>query len=309
MRKALVLALVTLTLAVGLGSTPANASVVRRFYAGTTSAGGEIMFTTLSGDGRTRLREVNLDADLVCADGTTLSFSGGFGFDGPVLNAGTFDFDLRSFADAIIASGRLGSRAGSRTIRQLTAALDADEQPQVCDTGDLTWTVERTDRPTFPSGADTVQTIRAGGITRTLALSRPGERDAPSDRVAAVRSYDGRISSDGRLSVTTVRRGRETDLAEFGIGWALACDDGSTVGLGLFILFAPGETLEPGRLDLDEIDQTEALHVHGRLGPHAGDGAASMIMPALTTDLQAQGCRSGERTWRAWRTDAGAIRL
>jgi hypothetical protein len=47
--------------------------------------------------------------------------------------------------------------------------------------------------------------------------------------------------------------------------------------------------------------------VNGRLGPHAGDGTTSGVVPALTADLDAQACRSGELTWRAWRIDPGAL--
>jgi hypothetical protein len=94
-------------------------------------------------------------------------------------------------------------------------------------------------------------------------------------------------------------------LHELGFGWDLACEDASTISMGFFILFA-GEPLEPGRVDYDAVAPEIALHVNGRLGPHLGSGTTSIVIPALTADLAAQACRSGDVTWRAWRIDEGA---
>ena len=63
-----------------------------------------------------------------------------------------------------------------------------------------------------------------------------------------------------------------------------------------------------GRFDLDWVTGGpggEALHVHGQLGAHLGSGTVTLKWPALTDDLQAQLCVSGEQTWELWRTDAG----
>jgi hypothetical protein len=108
------------------------------------------------------------------------------------------------------------------------------------------------------------------------------------------------------MSIATGKRDGTVQLFDLGIGWELTCEDASSITLGFFILFA-GEPLEPGRLDYDVSAPELALHVNGRLGPHAGEGTTSGVVPALTADLEAQACRSGDLTWRAWRTDPGAL--
>lgn len=93
-------------------------------------------------------------------------------------------------------------------------------------------------------------------------------------------------------------------LNELGLGWDLACDDGTSIGLGFLIFFA-GDPLEPGRLDHDIAAPMLALHIHGTLDAHLGEGTQSTIVPALTAGLDAIGCRTGELTWRVWRIDQG----
>lgn len=66
-----------------------------------------------------------------------------------------------------------------------------------------------------------------------------------------------------------------------------------------------------GRLDLDLIPHIGllgaiALHVHCELDAHAGSGRFSMVTASLDEDRNLQLCRSGDQTWRLWRTDAGA---
>jgi hypothetical protein len=107
------------------------------------------------------------------------------------------------------------------------------------------------------------------------------------------------------MFAVTSRRDGGIVLHELGVGWELACEDGSSVALGLFIFFA-GEPLDPGRIDYDVTAPEIAFHVNGALGPHAGEGTTTGILPALTPDFGAQGCRSGDLTWAMWRTDAGA---
>jgi hypothetical protein len=110
------------------------------------------------------------------------------------------------------------------------------------------------------------------------------------------------------MFVATSRGPEGIVMHELDIGWVLTCEDGGSLGLGFFILFA-GEPLEPGRLDHDVSAPELAFHVNGELGPHAGSGTTTGAVPALTSDLEAQACRSGHLTWRAWRVDAGARRV
>ena len=115
------------------------------------------------------------------------------------------------------------------------------------------------------------------------------------------------MSSRDPLFIITAKHPGRVALVELGFGWNLACDDGTSVGLGFFILFGD-QPLDPERLDFDIPGGGGgfALHIHGRLGTHEGSGTTSTTMAALTDDLQAQACRTEDLTWRAWRTDPGA---
>ncbi len=309
MRRKLVFALVGTTLAVSL-TLPAPASAAPstlRIYEGTTSAGGTIVLFSTFRNGVTRFRAVGLEDAATCEDGTSVPF--GHGFDlvprGIRLEQGQLEVEHVGFSDAFFLAGTLGTRMGSGTITHLFAGLDAAEEPQLCTTGELTWTVERA---TLDQGtAQAVVAKIVHGVTETSWLAGSG---IPSRALAAplrerLRTYEGRTSARQPLFIITARRPEGVVLIELGFTWDLACEDGGAVGLGVFILFA-GEPLEPGRVDYDASAPEIALHVNGQLDPHSGSGTTSAVMPALTADLQAQACRTSDLTWEAWRTDAGA---
>ena len=147
MRRKLVFALVGTTLAVSL-TLPAPASAAPstlRIYEGTTSAGGTIVLFSTFRNGVTRFRAVGLEDAATCEDGTSVPF--GHGFDlvprGIRLEQGQLEVEHVGFSDAFFLAGTLGTRMGSGTITHLFAGLDAAEEPQLCTTGELTWTVER----------------------------------------------------------------------------------------------------------------------------------------------------------------------
>jgi hypothetical protein len=281
---------------------------VLRTYEGTTSAGDAIQLFVTARHGVARFRSVGLEGTATCEDGTTLPISHGFdlGTSGIPIVEGALDVENVGFADAFFLAGTLGTRTGSGTITHLFAALDAAEEPQICTTGELTWTATRV-FGVADAAAGPVLAVDLGRVVETAGLASGGSA-GDANRVAAVerlRSYEGRTSARFPMFAVTSRRSGGVVLHELGVGWELGCDDGSSVALGLFIFFA-GEPLDPGRLDYDVTAPEIAFHVNGRLGPHAGDGTTTGILPALTADLRAQGCRSGDLTWTMWRTDAGA---
>jgi hypothetical protein len=306
-RKRIALGLVATTVAAWLLPPPALAADrVLRAYEGTTSSGGTMTLFTSKRDGVVRFRGVGLEDAATCADGTTTTFGHGFDLSpgGPLVVDGALEVEHTGFSDAFFVSGTIGSRGGTGTLTHLFAALDGAEEPQVCTTGEVTWTVERV--PVLGLAAPgTVVTENADGITETTRLDPSPARD---DRAAArlrLRSYEGRTSARQPLFFVTTRGTAGVELLELGVAWELTCDDGTAFGIGFFILFA-GEPLQPGRVDYDVTDPELAFHVNGTLGPHAGAGTTSSVLPALTADLQAQACRSGDLTWRAWRIDPGA---
>jgi hypothetical protein len=308
-RKRIALGLLATTVAAWLVPSPALAAGrVLRAYEGTTSSGGTITLFATNRDGVIRFQGVGLEGAATCEDGTSIAF--GHGFDlfprGPLVVEGALDVEHIGFADAFFVNGTLGSHGGTGTLTHLFAALDAAEEPQVCTTGELTWTVERTPVPGVGAAGPVITKVAA----RTTETARLGGAGVPAraDRAAArlrLRSYEGRTSARQPLFFVTTRRPAGVQLLEMGVAWELTCDDGTAFGLGCFILFA-GEPLQPGRVDYDVADPELAFHVNGSLGPHGGAGTTSSVLPALTADLQAQACRSGDLTWRAWRIDAGA---
>jgi hypothetical protein len=291
---------------------PARASAAPstlRIYEGTTSAGGTIVLFSTVRDGVTRFQAVGLEDAATCEDGTTVPFGHGFDLSprGIRFEQGQLDVEHVGFSDAFFVDGTLGTRMGSGTITHLFAALDAAEEPQLCTTGELTWTVRRATLVREEGTAREVVTKVVDGVHET---SWPAGSGVPLRALAAplrerLRSYEGRTSDRLPLFIITARRPEGVVLIELGFAWDLACEDGGAVSLGFFILFA-GEPLDLGRLDYDSGGPEIALHVNGHLGPHSGSGTTSAVMPALTSDLQAQACRTSDLTWHAWRIDAGA---
>lgn len=55
-------------------------------------------------------------------------------------------------------------------------------------------------------------------------------------------------------------------------------------------------------IDLDMVDISSALHLHGVIQAIHGEGTLVFTVPALTADEQAQLCTSGEQPWTVDRT-------
>ena len=317
LRRSGALGVLVMVIGAMLGPAPALAAdpPVLRSYEGTTSAGDAIRISTTARDGVVRFVAVGIEGSASCDGGTTVAFAHGLdlGPRGVVLTGGRLDLKGVFFSEATFLEGTLDSRVGAGTVTHLFAALDTAEEPMLCSTGELTWTVDRImDRTAartlerLVARADTLVIERSNGVREISRLGPVVDRDAIAVR-ERLRSYEGRTAAHQPLFVVTSKRSEGVVLLELGVAWELACDDGSAIGLGFFILFA-GEPLDPGRVDYHVTAPELALHVGGRLGLHSGSGNTSSVVPALTTDLQAQACRSGELGWRAWRTDQGAFR-
>jgi hypothetical protein len=320
-RRTATLVLAAATLATSLAPPTAAVAAARkvlRVYEGTTSDGGSILLLTSVRDGVVRFQGLGLATDATCEDGSSVPVENGLDFSprGLAMDAPVLDIDRTFFSDAFAVSGSLGTRRGTGTVRYVVATLDASEEAQTCTTGELTWTAARvtTVGPTPANDHGTVLVQDLGSVARTVALepagdlasllSRSAGATTRSGRAPRLRSYEGRMSSGDPFFVVTERRPEGVVMHELGLAWELACDDGTSFGLGFFIFFA-GEPLEPGRLDHDIAAPMLGLHIHGTLDAHLGEGTQSTVVPALTADLDAMGCRTGDLTWRAWRTDEG----
>jgi len=300
-----------------------------RYYRGTTSQGDPIYVTTYVRDTTTRLYSVDFGSvTLNCEDGSQLQWGVGVGWvPGFALPPERLDLDWMWLFEAIHIHGRLGVHGGSGTFSDAIPVLTADEQAQLCTTGELTWQLHRTaagqsslpaadvqtlttsgpqgtTRTIVTSGADgttrTIVTSGAEGTTRTVVTS--GVKTAAG--TSHLRNYRGRTSQADPMYVTTVKWDSMIVLRELYAGWTLGCEDGTELGPGAS--YWGGWTLSPARLDFDRVWSGEAMHIHGRLGTHVGSGTASDAIPTLAADEQAQLCTTGDLTWRAWRTDARA---
>lgn len=174
------------------------------------------------------------------------------------------------------------------------AGLDTADEPQLCTTGDLSWTMSRSAIATgvrpVDAGAVLVRVVPGG--TWSAAIVHDGPATIATSRAPRLRNYDGEMSGDP-MFVVTERRPAGVVLNELGLARELDCDDGSSIGLGLFIFFA-GEPLEPGPPGSRHLGSDARLHLHGTLDGHLGGGTTCTIVPALTVDIDAQGRRTGD---------------
>ena len=126
-------------------AVPAHAAPRFRVYRGDTSQEGQrIAFRVAKTDAGRFVRVIDLGVTFACEDGTTQEWGIGWFLGGnyvPITD-GAFSFESVDSSLAIHLEGRLGPLRGEGTLSLATAALTADEQAQLCTTGDLTWEVE-----------------------------------------------------------------------------------------------------------------------------------------------------------------------
>jgi hypothetical protein len=143
MRSALGVGVLTCFLSLAV-TAPAIAAPRLRLYRGQTSQGERITFTAAKTDTGRYVSDMDSGVTLTCDDGST----DGFGFviafgraSAPIMDK-AFSFDEIFGNVAYHLAGNLGWLGGEGTMTVVEANLAEDEQPQLCTTGDLTWTVE-----------------------------------------------------------------------------------------------------------------------------------------------------------------------
>lgn len=148
-------------------------------------------------------------------------------------------------------------------------------------------------------------------MKRTIALVAMTALLAPmlgaSARAGALRPrvYEGMVGD----AATTIelrllkRDDRPLALASVVFGAHVTCDDGAVqdwlVGFGWF---GGGPTLPSHTIDLDMVDTSMAIHLHGVIKAVRGEGTIEYTVPGLTVDEQAQLCTTGEHPWSVERT-------
>jgi hypothetical protein len=324
MRKLLSTAIVALV--VFAGFTPATAATAGgtsrvRHYEGPTSEGGRLRMSVVVKDGVARLSLLLIQAPYRCEDGTDGTIDDGVGWfpKGPLISDAHVELSENWHSVAFTVTGRLGSHRGSGTMTFLMPGFTADGLgAQVCSTGELTWSVERTTggdlafrSPVTVEGGNALATGHGETRSDEVVLARAG--------AGPIRQYRGRTSQDhpgeGNHPFGMPARTQRTDsgiaLLVLSFGFLLACDDGTEVqgSIRPTAFFDVAQVMPPGRLDLDLASswgfQPVIVNLHGELDGHAGAGTLTMALPELTDDLDAQLCTTGDQTWEMWRTDAG----
>jgi hypothetical protein len=124
-------------------AVPAQAADQRlRLYRGHTSQGGRIWFGVARTDEGRFVKHLSLEGTLTCEDATTRDWAGGWRARVPITDGSAFSYDEVAQYTATHFEGRLRTLSGEGTVSLAIPVLTADEQAQLCTTGDLTWEVE-----------------------------------------------------------------------------------------------------------------------------------------------------------------------
>ena len=127
-------------------AVPAHAAPRLRLYRGETSQGEHIKFIVAKTDAGRFVVELDIQVIFTCEDATTQDLVIGWGFgpprSAPPITDGVFSYDDVSPQMAAHFAGQLGTLSGEGTASIAQPSLTADEQAQLCTTGDLTWTVK-----------------------------------------------------------------------------------------------------------------------------------------------------------------------
>lgn len=178
MKRTMLLVLMCLVFSVTSVSASAGDGK-RRVYEGTLSNGYPMAIELILHDDKPpALSEFEFGVDMTCDDGTVQSWYVGFGWGGrlPPLPSHALDLDLVDISQAIHVHGKVQAVHGAGTLEFTIAGLTVDEQPQLCTSGEVTWTVDRTVPPVAtPPPAEPLQVVRfvtGDGIHVTMTRLR-----------------------------------------------------------------------------------------------------------------------------------------
>lgn len=77
---------------------------------------------------------------------------------------------------ALHLHGTFRPKSADGTLRRLMGALTADEQAQICTTGDLTWTADRTGGSIMPSGTGVADPEMGNDFAQLASLTAERSR-------------------------------------------------------------------------------------------------------------------------------------
>jgi hypothetical protein len=143
-------------------------------YRGKTSQSEQFRLLLHKHGTHVRLDALFFIATLTCDDQTTQGWGVGIEWypHGPVLPDRVLTVDEVDPFEALHISGHVGPLTGRGHMTFSIPAFTADEQPQLCTTGDLTWAVHRTDVPAR-TAADAAAAAGPDG-TILITIARDG---------------------------------------------------------------------------------------------------------------------------------------
>jgi hypothetical protein len=143
-RRLIVVPLLVIVLSL-IGGIAANAASKLHVYRGKTSQGLKIQFGLVRNQhGTLFMQEVGMGITMTCEDASVQHWGLGiFTFPGERLHGHALTYDSVDPMFGIHVTGTFKKDAAFGTLRTNLAALDANEQAQLCTTGDLTWTAHR----------------------------------------------------------------------------------------------------------------------------------------------------------------------
>jgi hypothetical protein len=151
MKRTIIVLVVMATAAIVVSANASAGAGRRRVYEGAMGDGDQSISLTivLRPDRAPALEEVDFDATMTCDDGTSQRWGVGMGWAGklPTLPSHTLDLDLVDLSSGLHLHGKVQAVRGAGTFEYTIAGLTADEQPQLCTTGEIPWTVTRTAPP------------------------------------------------------------------------------------------------------------------------------------------------------------------
>lgn len=173
------MALVTVAMlaVVMIGGGAAARSGKLRIYEGPLGeAGAKIQFELIKRDGRPlAMRSVSFEATLTCdVDGSVQEWGVGYGWGGqlPELPSHAVDLDDVGGNQALHLHGTIQAVHGSGTFSLAVVQFTQDEHVQICSTGELAWTVDRTvppvESPTPPTAIQVLHIVTASGARVTM---------------------------------------------------------------------------------------------------------------------------------------------
>lgn len=176
MKRTIVLVATAAMMATLFGVDAQAGSGLPRVYEGTEGDVGRLIAFTLvkRADRPVGLRQIDFAAEMTCTDGTTQSWSVGIWWGGrlPPLPSHALDLDMVDTSSALHVHGLIQATHGEGTLAWTVPALTAEEQAQLCTTGELLWTVERTvppvESPAPPSGIQMLRYVAADGARVTM---------------------------------------------------------------------------------------------------------------------------------------------